>query len=217
MISWLQITSGRGPDECRWVVAQVVREIQSEAEKKNLKARMIQTISCRRRGALKSALIAIEGENDFTEFISGWQGTVQWIGKSMFRPNHKRKNWYVGIAVLQPVEDHHLKSNEFKIETMRASGPGGQHTNKAETAVRVTHIPTGIRAIAQEERSQYLNRKLALARLYEKLEQERETARTKDEEARWSSHNCLERGNPVRTYEGNDFRLKKKGPDPGCV
>lgn len=127
----------------------------------------------------------------------------------MFRPHHKRKNWFIGVNSFQPIEDNRLKSNKLKVETMRASGPGGQHTNKTETAIRITHLPTGISAVAQEERSQYLNRKLALARLYRKLEQESEAAYAKDEQTRWSCHNSLERGNLVRIFECEDFRPRK--------
>ena len=95
MVSWLQITSGRSPEECCWVV-------------------------------------------------------------------HKLSQC---VSALLPLEVPHWSDNEFKIEKMRASGPGGQHVNKTETAVRITHMPTGITAVAQEERSQHLNRKLAMSRL----------------------------------------------------
>jgi len=82
---------------------------------------------------------------------------------------------------------------------MRASGPGGQHVNRTESAVRVTHIDTGLQASASEERSQHRNRKLALARLAEKIRQSREQQNAGKKEELWRGHRELERGNPVRT------------------
>ncbi|MDR0865710.1 MAG: peptide chain release factor H, partial [Candidatus Symbiothrix sp.] len=83
-------------------------------------------------------------------------------------------------------------------QTLKASGPGGQHVNKTESAVRVTHIPSGISVMASENRSQLQNKKQAIERLRIKLaayEQERMLALNQDN---WQNHNELERGNPVR-------------------
>ncbi|WP_186441666.1 peptide chain release factor H [Desulfamplus magnetovallimortis] len=208
MICWLQITSGRGPDECCWVAAQIVKQIVNEALSKGYKAHILQTIPSTAPDIFKSALVAVEGE-DIHTFISTWEGTIQWIGKSMFRPDHKRKNWFAGVNSLNPPEESHIKTGEIKVESMKSSGPGGQHVNKTESAIRVTHIPTGVVAVAREERSQHLNRKLALSRLYEKIKQDKEGVKLKLQKERWSYHNELERGNPVRVYKGSDFTLKK--------
>ena len=150
-------------------------------------------------GTAASALLTIKGAN-LDAFLNNWQGTIQWIARSPFRPSHKRKNWFVGIETLEPVEETHFNPTDVKWETMRASGPGGQHVNRTESAVRVTHLPTGIAVHAAEERSQHRNRKLALARLAQKLADintgQQDVARTQ----RWRTHQELERGNPVRTF-----------------
>ena len=139
--------------------------------------------------------------------VNQWIGTVQWIGKSQFRPQTKRINWFVGVEIYLPPEQLKWSADELKIETMRASGPGGQHANKVESAVRITHMPTGISATAQEERSQMLNRKLAMARLTAHFE-EANSQKTKNvQKDRWHQHNALERGNPVRIYKGSKFQL----------
>lgn len=88
---------------------------------------------------------------------------------------------------------------------MRASGPGGQHVNKTASAVRVTHVKTNISAIAQEERSQYQNRRLALARLAQALEDEEKKKGQEKQQQLWDLHQSLERGNPVRIFEGLEF------------
>ena len=85
---------------------------------------------------------------------------------------------------------------------MRTSSPGGQHVNRTEAAVQITHVPTGTVAIARKERSQHRNRSLALARLAAALDgREREAGRVAERE-RWSRHDALERGNPIRVLRG---------------
>ncbi|MBF0121764.1 MAG: peptide chain release factor H [Desulfobacterales bacterium] len=208
IILWLQITSGRGPEECCWVVAKLFEHIAQKAESEGIKMIELEAIPGDKPKTFKSVLLALEGENA-PLFAKKFEGTVQWIGKSMFRPNHKRKNWFVGINIFLPPIFSNWSENEFSIEKMRASGPGGQHVNKTESAIRITHIPTGISAFAREERSQYLNRKLALSRLYDLLDKKKHTEKKDAENDRWNKHNRLERGNPTRVYEGEDFKLKK--------
>lgn len=208
MVSWLQITSGRGPEECCWVVHKLSQYIISEAKAKGIKTRIIERIAGNKPKTYKSVLIALESEYS-TVFLKSFEGTIQWIGNSMFRPNHKRKNWFVGVSAFLPPEVPDWSVNDIKIETMGASGPGGQHVNKTETAVRITHLPSGIKAVAQEERSQHLNRKLAMSRLNELLRQRENESINDCRNSRWNHHNRLERGNPVRVFESEDFQLKK--------
>ncbi len=209
MMSWLQITSGRGPEECRWVVSQLVQYLMDKASQYKIHTELVEAIPGTFPGTLSSALIAIEGGNSITEFIASWEGSVQWIGTSMFRPNHKRKNWFVSVKVLEPVTQEDWKACDIRVERMRSSGPGGQHANKTETAIRVTHVPTGLSAISQEERSQHLNKKLALSRLQELLRQKEGEAKMNFDQMRWSRHNGIERGNAVHVFVGKKFKLKK--------
>src|SRR5580698_5279256 len=153
-------------------------------------------------GTVQSALISISGDAELEGFANSWRGTVRWTARSPFRPTHKRKNWFVGIEILEPVEDARFDLKEMRWETMRASGPGGQHVNRTESAVRVTHVPTGLQATAMEERSQHRNRKLALARLTKKLNEINSEKNSSAREARWRAHKELERGNPVRISKG---------------
>ena len=206
MIYWLQITSGRGPEECCWVVHRLLHHMVKCAESLSIKTRVLETIPGINRDTLKSALVALEGEA-VSVFANDWEGSIQWIGQSMFRPGHKRKNWFVGACFLKPPEIDAPPDRLFKIKTMRSSGPGGQHVNKTESAVRITHVSTGLSATAQEERSQHMNKILAMTRLYELIEKKHSDEIQKATKTRWASHNDLERGNPVKVFKGIDFKV----------
>ncbi len=206
MISWLQITSGRGPLECCWVAAQILKCITLEADKRNIKVNLLECIPAEKAGVYKSVLLALEGES-VTAFTGSWEGTIQWIGNSMFRKNHKRKNWFIGVRCFTPPDKSYWNEKEIRFERMKASGPGGQHVNKTESAVRAVHLPTGLKAVAQEERSQHLNKKLALTRLFMLLKERDDNNQKQHKEEQWKEHNQLERGNPVRVYKGKNFRL----------
>ena len=197
---WLQVTAGHGPSECAWAVVRVLEQIQQEAISASLEFRIIEIELGPEPGAAQSALVLIAGGAELEVFMNSWRGTVQWTARRPFRPDHKRKNWFVGIDILEPVDETRFDLNEVRWETVRARGPGGQHVNRTESAVRVTHVPTGVQATAMEERSQHRNRKLALARLTKKLN-EINSKRYGDARAeRWRAHQELERGNPVRVF-----------------
>jgi peptide chain release factor len=186
-------------------VYQLVKFILSEAKQQGLKARLIEAVAGDRPKTYRSALIGLEGKA-VGEFTKLFKGTVQWIGTSMFRPTHKRKNWFVGTSVLKPFSEKDWDLKNIRIDCMRASGAGGQHVNKTETAVRVTHTPTGLTAVSQAERSQYLNKKLALARLQTLILERQSAERCQSDRQRWQQHNTIERGNAVRVFKGMRFR-----------
>jgi peptide chain release factor len=137
-------------------------------------------------------------------FTKAWRGTVRWIAQSPFRPEHKRKNWFVGIEVLELATEIEFDPKDITWETMRASGPGGQHVSRTESAVRVTHVASGIQAVASEERSQHSNRKLALLRLAKKITDSRQRKENAERAQRWCTKHKLERGNPIRVFRKTD-------------
>lgn len=201
----LQVTSGRGPVECAWVVARLSDAILADARREGLFAEMIEKEEGREKGTLVSALLHVSGKG-CEAFAQSYEGTTQWIGNSVFRHGHKRKNWFVGVQRITIPRTESFHGKDVRIETMRSSGPGGQHVNKTDSAVRAVHIPTGLTAISRDERSQISNRKSALERLTILVARHEQRKLDKVRQTRWDAHNKLMRGNPVRVYEGEDFR-----------
>ena len=205
----LQITSGRGPVECSWVVARLAESIIADARLNAIIAEIIEEEAGSEKGTLLSALIHLDG-NEAKQFAASYEGTIQWTGYSTFRPGHRRKNWFAGVQRVPLPQSTIFSESDVRIETLKASGPGGQHVNTTESAVRAIHIPTGLTAMARDERSQNANRKRALERLSILIARHKQRQLAKAQKQRWDAHNELVRGNPVRVYEGEEFRVVKK-------
>ncbi len=195
----LQISSGRGPLECSRAVFGVFKEMVKEAKASGIDISLVSCEEDRSRDTYKSAVVSLRGES-IDMFINGWIGSVQWIEQSPYRLSHKRKNWFVSISELPVVEESDLDMNNIRIDTMRSSGAGGQHVNKTESAVRVTHIPTGVMVAISAERSQHRNKAVAISLLMQKLTDENHRLAKVQERDNWQNHNELVRGNPVRVF-----------------
>ncbi|MFT5777597.1 MAG: peptide chain release factor [Crocinitomicaceae bacterium] len=204
----IQITSGRGPEECDWVVTQLTRHFLKEVMRKDMQCTLIKEMRGAKKGTLSSANYLLRGI-DLENFLMRWNGSILWIGESPFRKNHKRKNWFVGFQSFDLNEEVEFDMRSVKIDVYRSSGPGGQHANKVESAVRATHLPSGISAEASVARSQHVNRQVALQDLKRKLEESKQQQREEHASIRWKGHNRLERGSPIRTYKGTSFKLHK--------
>lgn len=199
----LLITSGNGPSECHQAVAGVLRHMQDEAETMGLDLDVSTTPT---KHGLKSAVLVLHGAGA-SGFATRWCGSIRWRANSTLRPHHKRANWFVGVFKLARNATHaaEILPHEVTFESFRAGGPGGQHQNTTDSAVRAMHRPTGLTAVAREMRSQHRNKALAMERLQSLMNAQAAA----DQEAKKSDqnqlHNLLERGNPVRCFKGRAF------------
>ena len=196
----MQITSGRGPAECCRVVALVLEKILKQAAAKGVKTEIVERETGPLNRTLLSAVLSLQDGN-YHELIEDWEGTVQWISKSPYRIYHKRKNWFVGVQTFLLSESREATEDDIRYETLRASGPGGQHVNKTESAVRAVHIPSGVSVVASDQRSQWQNKKLATERLLVKLTAWNIEQAMIQAQTNWSNHNSLQRGNPVKIVQ----------------
>jgi len=205
----LHITTAKGPLECQLAAGKILGALLADLRNRGLQAETIDRIAGQENGTILSATIQVCG-NTLQDAIQTWLGTIQWIQKSPYRPNHGRKNWFVGVFEVNPAEALSWNENEIVYQSVRSSGAGGQHVNKVSSAVRATHTPTGTTVFVQESRSQMQNKKIASERIREKLEKVQSEKLVEVVNQTWSQHHELERGNPVRTFTGMDFKPKKE-------
>lgn len=198
---YLYVSAGHGPRECAWAAQRLAHAFLHEAKAEALSAAILSE-----EDTAASYLMRVSGVNAHA-FAAARIGTVRWIGQSPFRKNHKRKNWFVGVSLAPSLADFpELKAADIRYQSMKASGPGGQHVNATESAVRATHVPTGLSVVAREERSQHANKKLCRAKLAAQFAQRETQAKANVKTQAWKTHKYLERGNEVRVYRGPKFK-----------
>jgi peptide chain release factor len=217
---YVSISSGNGPEECCYAASLIrsliIGDIDSLTKHngRSISVRIASEEPSEKKGNILSSLLAVEVEHSkekwVEDFLNSWKGTIQLIWKSAYRPHHKRKNWFISVKLHSEPENNGLFSlSDVRFETARSGGPGGQNVNKTETAVRAVHIPTGRSVISQDERSQLLNKKTALARLAILFEEEKASKEAEAKSGLRHTHYELERGSPVRVYDGNTHKFIK--------
>lgn len=190
------------------MVAQVLKKVLEEAQEQQLETVLLQRDAGTENGTIETASIAVKGKN-IDQFVNSWIGTIQWIGQSQFRKMHKRKNWFIGIFEIEKEKNTSFSEKDIQYQAMRSSGAGGQYVNKVSSAIRATHIPTGIAVVSMDSRSQHQNKKLATERLIKKLEDEKLLQLKNHVGKQWENQLNVERGNPVRVFTGSDFKKNK--------
>ncbi|KID55139.1 peptide chain release factor H [Pseudoalteromonas luteoviolacea] len=203
----LQLSSGQGPIECCKAIGLALRAIEKECQLNGVALTIVDTVPAQQKGCFKSALVQLESPKQACakQLARAWQGAMLWVCQSQYRPKHKRKNWFFSGQMFELNEAQFNRNVTF--QTCRASGAGGQHVNKTNSAVRAIHNETGMAVRVESERSQHANKRLAKVLLFQKLELHKQKQMTLQEQARWQQHMDLERGNPVKTFKGDKFVL----------
>ncbi|MFH1656576.1 MAG: peptide chain release factor 2 [Candidatus Nealsonbacteria bacterium] len=214
----LQIFSGAGGVDAQDWATMLLRMFERYCQNKKFKIKKIQQSFGEAGGpegriGTKSATLEIKGKFAYG-ILKKETGVHRLVRQSPFSSKDLRHTSFVLVEVIPEItkkqeDEIKIKSDDLKIETFRASGPGGQHVNKRESAVRIIHIPTGISVSSQEERLQGLNKEKAMKVLYSKLSQLKEKERKEKIKEIRGDMISASWGNQIRSYVFHPYKLIK--------
>ena len=206
----VKIHSGAGGTEaCDWV-EMLYRMYNMYASKCGFKVNLLDAIDGDGAG-FKSVSLEVDGVNAYG-YLKGEIGVHRLVRISPFDSNKRRHTSFASVEVLPEIEEDNtieINPNDLKIDTYRASGAGGQHVNKTDSAVRITHIPTGIVVACQNERSQLQNKATAMKMLMSKLVSMKEEENKKNTNELKGDERKIEWGSQIRSYVFCPYKLVK--------
>lgn len=216
----VQVTSGAGGVDASDWAQMLLRMLIRYCERKGWKVEVLDETPAEEAG-IKGATIAVSGDYAYG-LLKAENGVHRLVRVSPFDANGRRQTSFAAVQVTADIDDDievDINEGDLKIDTYRAGGAGGQHVNKTDSAVRITHMPTGVVVQCQNERSQHSNKakamKMLRSKLYDVEIARRESKAAEDAKARLK----IEWGSQIRSYvlfpyqQVNDHRTDKKTSD----
>ena len=221
--AYLDVQAGSGGTEAQDWAEMLLRMYLRWAESRGFKAEILQA-SAGDVAGLKSATVSFSGE-----YAYGWlrteTGVHRLVRKSPFDAGHRRHTSFAAVFVSPEIEeeiDIEINPSDLRVDVYRASGAGGQHVNKTESAVRITHIPSGTVVQCQNDRSQHKNRATAMGQLKAKLYEQEQQKRREQADLLEEGKADIGWGSQIRSYVLDQSRIKDlrtgfESGNPGAI